>query len=292
VNYYRLNGATIAVRESGRGPPLIFVHCSSASHKEWLFAAQHFESTHRCLLPDLIGYGKSSSQFDAEGSPLPCSDADVVEMLLQRLDEPADVVGHSYGALACLEAACRLPRQVRSLFLVEPVTFYLLRTETHADLWNEVSDVARRIAAADAAGRGGKAAGIYMRYWLGRLRWMFAPSRFRQSVVRTIPKVAHEFRSVFHQDNDPSVFATIHSPVTLVTGAKSTAAAHATARILNEHLARSRTVEVAGVGHMMPFTHPVVVFDLLLDHLAWCATDESSSRRIAGTDCGTASTAA
>lgn len=246
---------------------MIFVHCSSATHREWLFAAQHFEGNRRCIMPDLIGYGKSSSQFDEHGEPFDCTDADVVTMLLQNLNEPADVIGHSYGAVACLEAARLLPEKVRSLFLVEPVTFYLLRNDDYAELWEEVSGVARRIAAADAAGQPKRAARIYMSYWLGPVRWACSPSRFKHSVMRTVPKVAHEFRSVFKQDNDPAMYVHLVCPVTLVSGARSTRAAHASAEILRAHLPDSRIISVPRAGHMIPFTHPAAVFDLLLQHL-------------------------
>ena len=257
----------------GEGSPIIFVHCSSATHKEWLFAAQHYSSTHTCILPDLIGYGKSSGHLGDDGNPVHCTDADAIALLLDELDEPADVIGHSYGGVACIEAARLYPDKVKSLFLIEPVTFHLLRSGEHADVWKKLGKLAEKVTEADAAGDYPRATHHYMSYWIGSHKWIFSPNRFKQSVIRTVPKVAHEFRQVFHQDTDASVYQAIKCPVTLLTGGKSTNAAHRASVILDTHFPDSRIVEIAGAGHMMPITHPTQTFDLLCEHLSNASKD-------------------
>lgn len=80
------------------------------------------------MLPDLIGYGESSPwprdavfhwHLDVLG----------VEALLDTLDEPTHVVGHSYGGLVALGAALHRRGSVRSLSLVEPVAYGVLHAE-------------------------------------------------------------------------------------------------------------------------------------------------------------------
>lgn len=53
-------------------------------------------------------------------------DADQLAALLDD-GEPAHVVGHSYGGLIALLAAARRPHRVRSLTLIEPAVFDLVR---------------------------------------------------------------------------------------------------------------------------------------------------------------------
>ena len=267
VNFYEHKGARIAVYETGNGPPMLFVHCSSASHREWLFAAGHFKATRRCVLPDLIGYGKTSGHVDPDGTPIECTDADLVGFLLDRLDEPADVIGHSYGGLATLEAAVTRGDRIRSLFLVEPVAFHLLSESHDAKAWEEALGIASRVAAADANGDIRLAARIYMGYWIGRLKWAFSSRKFRDSVLRTVPKVAHEFRYLSRLETGTSSYGAITCPVTLVAGGRSTRAAHAVVDILDDQLPDCRVARIAAAGHMAPFTHRETTFDLLCEHL-------------------------
>lgn len=267
VNFYEHKGARIAVNEIGEGPPMLFVHCSSASHKEWLFAADHFKASHSCLMPDLIGYGKTSGHLAADGSPVECSDADVVGLLLDNLDRPADIVAHSYGAVAALEAARSRPTRVKSLFLVEPVAFNLLRGFRDTKAGKEAFRIAKQVAAAEAAGDNRRAARIYMGYWIGLLKWTFSPARFKKSVLRTMPKVAHEFRYLTSPDAMSADYADLSCPVTMVKGGKSTPAAHAVIDVLAAALPDCRVEEIARAGHMAPFTHAEMVFELICGHL-------------------------
>jgi pimeloyl-ACP methyl ester carboxylesterase len=277
MNYYEHKGARIAVNEIGEGPPMLFVHCSSASHKEWLFAADHLKARHTCLMPDLLGYGKTSSHLDAGGKPVPCDDADVVVFLLDRVKEQADLVAHSYGAVVALEAARRRQHKVKSLFLVEPVAFQLLRTDRDPAASKEAFGIAERVAAAEAAGDTRRAARIYMGYWIGLLKWTFSPRFFKRSVLKSVPKVAHEFRYLSRQDAPLAGYADLSCPVTLVKGGKSTRAAHAVIDVLAADLPNCRVTEIAGAGHMSPFTHSAEVFELLCRHLGRPAHERPES---------------
>ena len=267
MRFFEHKGARIAVREMGSGPPIIFAHCSSASHKEWLFAADHFKATHTCIMPDMIGYGKSSGHLDEQGSPVECRDDDIFAFLLDDLDEPAHIVGHSYGAAACLEASRNRLESVRSFFMIEPVAFHLLQGDEYAGAREEAYRLADRVASAAEAGDIKRSARIYMSYWIGYLRWALSPRRFRDSVVRTVPKVAQEFRSIVGQECDVADLARIDCPVTLLTGARSTQAAHAVIDVLNQHIPHSNVIEIRKGGHMLPFTHPNEVFKHLSEHI-------------------------
>lgn len=262
-----IGDATIALEETGTGPPVILVHCSSASHREWLFASDILSASHRCLLPDLIGYGKSGSHLDAHGKPIHCSDADVVAALLESLDEPAHLIAHSYGGVACIEAALQVPSRVRSLFLIEPVLFRLLRAPGFEAEWRRISSLARQAMDADAKGDAHRCAALYMSYWLGRIRWWLAPARYKESVVRTVSKVAYEFGLIFHGEADAAQYTALTCPVTLVAGGRSTREAHAVVRILDSVLPDSQVVTITDAKHMMPFTHQAQVLAEIRTHL-------------------------
>jgi pimeloyl-ACP methyl ester carboxylesterase len=53
--------------------------------------------------------------------------------LLEMLDEPAHIVGHSYGGLIALLTASYRPQSVRSLALIEPPVMSLLRGDPEVE---------------------------------------------------------------------------------------------------------------------------------------------------------------
>jgi pimeloyl-ACP methyl ester carboxylesterase len=256
--------------DQGAGAPVLLVHCSSGSHRQWAFLTDELSASHRLLAPDLLGYGQSSPWPD-DGAPVADSDLDVVMALVDTAGEPVHLAGHSYGGMLCLEAA-RIHAErgngaVKSLFLVEPVMFPLLNDSAHAQDWETISGVARACIDAVAAGEPEKAADAYMGFWLGEEQWQASPDRFRQDVIGTVAKVAHEFRGVFDLKRTGGDFRAVDCPVGLVHGSRSPRPALAVIEILEASLPRAETAEIAGAGHMSPFTHPAEVAALLLDHL-------------------------
>lgn len=102
----QVGNLSIAYQDAGEGYPVLLAHCSSASHKEWAFVSGDLAKSRRVIAPDLINYGKSDAW--SGDSPMP-HDADVrvLGSFLDMLDEPIDLIGHSYGVAMCLEAARR-----------------------------------------------------------------------------------------------------------------------------------------------------------------------------------------
>ena len=171
----------------------------------------------------------------------------------------------------CLEAARRDAAHrrgmIRSLLLIEPVSFHLLRTAKYDNEWEKISGIARRCISAAAQGNLRKAANSYMGFWLGPLRWRFAPRRFRAEVIRTIPKVAHEFQAMFDHSLKPPDYSQIEGPVTLVCGGRSPRPASVVVELLKKAIPHAVRVEIRSAGHMSPFTHKQEVSRLIQSHL-------------------------
>lgn len=260
-------GACIAYEQMGQGAPALFLHCSSGSHREWLFAARQFADRRLCLLPDLMGYGETSSQFNDDGDAIDCADTDVIEAMVGVAGAPVDIFAHSYGAAAAIEYAISHPENVRSLFLVEPVSFHFLRNERERSHWQVVDRLAKRIIEAHRQGRQALAAWHYMAYWIGKLRWAAAPRRLKNSVKRTIGKVAYEFSLIYSLSTSLPALRQLDIDVTLVEGNRTQPAARAVNRVLTDFLPRVRKQTITGAGHMSPFTHQHQVLVHARDHL-------------------------
>lgn len=104
----------------GHGQRLVFVHGSGGWGDESFAEQRALASKFRVELVDRRGFGDSPSTSRVDWE----TDARDLERLL---DVPAHLIGHSYGAIACLLCAARVPAKVRSLTLIEPSTYAVAR---------------------------------------------------------------------------------------------------------------------------------------------------------------------
>jgi pimeloyl-ACP methyl ester carboxylesterase len=266
VKQIGVSGVEIAYLDEGNGPLVLLGHCSSASHKEWLPLIETLKADWRVLAPDFIGYGQSEPWPAAEPFTID-ADVQVLLALAKKTKGKLHLVGHSYGAALALEAARRLGSRVKSLILVEPVSFHLLRRENRPE-WAEVEALGRKVLGAVAAGADREAAKAFMTYWLGRLRWWLAPEKFKAAIAATIPKVALEFGIAIDAQTRLQDYAAIEAPTLLIVGGRTRAPARAVVELLGLALPNATVETLKNAGHMSPFTHPAEINRLIVERLA------------------------
>jgi pimeloyl-ACP methyl ester carboxylesterase len=109
------DGTPIAYQRSGQGSPLILVHGTTADHTRWAPILPILEQHFTVYAVDRRGRGESG---DTEQYAIEREFEDIVA-LINSIDEPVFLLGHSYGAICSLEAA-RRTTHVRKLVLYEP----------------------------------------------------------------------------------------------------------------------------------------------------------------------------
>jgi pimeloyl-ACP methyl ester carboxylesterase len=107
--YHHHDGARIAYREAGTGPPLALLHSAGLSHREWEPLVEELSDRVRLVLPDLPLHGDSE---DRPGHPYsPDWFAELLAGFVRDTCGPRPLVGgHETGALLLLRAA--LSRQL------------------------------------------------------------------------------------------------------------------------------------------------------------------------------------
>lgn len=260
------SGIEIAYLDEGKGPAVVVGHCSSASHKEWLPLIETLKADWRVLAPDLIGYG-SSGPWPSDQPFKSDADLDVMLAVAKKTRGPLHLVGHSYGAALVLEAARRLGSRVKSLTLVEPVSFHLLR-QGGRPKWAEIEQLGKAVLGGVAKGHDREAAAAFMSYWLGRWRWRLSPKRFKSAIAATIPKVALEFGIIVDAPTTLRDYAEITTPTLLIKGGKTRTPAREVVDLLGDTMPNAKVETLKGAGHMSPFTHPAELNQLILAHLA------------------------
>src|SRR5688572_5013636 len=98
------DGLKVAVWRCGRGPALVLVHGTAADHTRWAQVASAFSRDFTVYALDRRGRGDSGDSQDYSIDREAADIAAVVEMVA----EPVILLGHSYGAICCLEAALHL----------------------------------------------------------------------------------------------------------------------------------------------------------------------------------------
>jgi 3-oxoadipate enol-lactonase len=116
-----LNGGRIHYLDEGGGEPVIcFVHGFPFESAMWRPQIDHLVARgHRCVAPDLFGFGRSHVPADKGDYSIP-GYADQVAGLLEALDVPPVVLaGLSMGGYVALDLVHRRPELVRALVLAD-----------------------------------------------------------------------------------------------------------------------------------------------------------------------------
>jgi sigma-B regulation protein RsbQ len=118
-----------AVTSAGNllGQPMVFAHGYGCDQNMWRHVAPAFAETHRVVLFDHVGCGKSdlSAYHDVRHSTLDGYAKDVLEILHELDLWDVVFVGHSVSAMIGLLAAIEEPERFAKLVLIGPSPRYL-----------------------------------------------------------------------------------------------------------------------------------------------------------------------
>lgn len=234
------DGTQIAYRRGGEGPPLVLIHGTAADHSRWAPVLPAFEQHFTVYAVDRRGRGGSG---DLDGYAIEREFEDVAAVA-DSLEEPVNLLGHSYGGLCALEAAL-LTENVGKLVLYDP------GIEVAGE---EISshEVVERLEALLAEGdRDGvvettmrEVAGLppeVVEYMRSLPVW-----RARLDAAHTIPR---ELRAVKAYRFDPERFENLGIPALVLNGGDSPAALRKAADAVDEALPDSHSVVMPGQGH-------------------------------------------
>lgn len=115
-------GKPLFVAEAGTGPAVVMLHGGGPGASGVSNYSRNIEAlarTHRVLVPDMPGYGRSAKYFD-HADPFGFL-ADTIRGLLDEMGiATAHLVGNSLGGAAALRLALDSPRRVGKLVLMGP----------------------------------------------------------------------------------------------------------------------------------------------------------------------------
>jgi pimeloyl-ACP methyl ester carboxylesterase len=247
---------------------VVLLHCSGSSGAQWRALAAKLAGRYTVVAPDLIGYGAAAPWPGQHEFSLAQEAAPVLDVL-GRLGEPAHLVGHSYGGAVALHIARTRPELLRSLTLIEPSAFHLLRggDEIDAAALREISEVATEAKTALAGGDYLRAFGRFVDYWSGPGSWAAMPAERRVAFAPQLAKVALDFHALLNEPAELEDVQGIAVPTLLVQGGCTKLPSRCVCKRLREALPAVQFRLVQGAGHMLPVTHRDQVNSPIIDFI-------------------------
>jgi pimeloyl-ACP methyl ester carboxylesterase len=239
------------------------LHCSGSSGSQWRSLGERLSARYRVMAPDLIGYGANRKWIIEDGFTL----AKEAAPIIAALREPVHLVGHSYGGAVALHIARTRPQLVRSLTLIEPSAFHLLRDgdAIDAEALHEITEVALQANASLARGDHLGGYGRFADYW-NPGSWDAMPAEKRASFAPQLGKVTRDFEAIFSEQIGSNELR-LAMPVLLVQGGCTTLPVRCVVDRLRKALPAAAFRVVQGAGHMLPITHRDQVNALVASHV-------------------------
>lgn len=241
------DGTKIAFKRTGSGPPLVLVHGTTADHTAWRVVLPGFEEHVTGYAMDRRGRGESGDAVEYELE----WEAEDVAAVVDAIDEPVTLLGHSGGGLFSLEAALQTDN-LHKLILYEPA----ISVDDHEFSSDEVRAEMKTLL---DSGENEQALILFLQEVAN-----FSPAEIDQ--LRAAPNwrdrvhAAHtayrESRVETEYKFDPARFTDMTTPTLLLSGSESPSQYKDAVDTLNNVLPNSRIAVFDGHAHVAHYTAP------------------------------------
>ncbi len=232
----------ISYNERGAGAPLVLVHGAFSDHwTNWEFVLPDWEKEFRVISVARRGRGESARSVDHSL----LDEARDVAGLLETMDGPVTLLGHSYGAHVALAATRMVPERVAKLVVYEPPRRSLFASEAVGRLRTLVGDWDRFSAVFF---------GEVLLVPLEELRQLRA-SELWSPIVADAPASWQDIQAVSRYEFAAEDFVSLQMPVLLQTGTESPGHLYAT-EALAAVLPRAEIMRLEGQAHEGMTTAP------------------------------------
>lgn len=242
-----VDGTEIVFERSGNGPILMLVYGNGDVYKFWELAGVRSSFANHCTVCVIERRGRGESgENDAYELE---REAEDVAAVVEAIDEPVTLLGHSGGALYSLEAALRTAN-IHKLILFEPVFASsdneLPPEETFTGMEPLLDD--------------GKNEQVLVSFLsdiatlspeeLDELR----SAHFWKEMVNAATVLPRELRAITNYEFDASRFSAMTTPTLFLTGSESLPLFRDATKVVNDALPDSRITSFDGQEHAAMLT--------------------------------------
>ncbi|MDA9207988.1 alpha/beta hydrolase [Octadecabacter sp.] len=239
-------GQNVWVTQTGHGPLRIFVHCSFGQSRTLMPLADLLPPG-RNVFFDLPGHGKSAPWVGDNYH------SDVLGIVDELADEPAHVIGHSFGATVALRLAIEQPHRVARLTLIEPVMFAAAKDARALSVHRAAFSP---FVSAMENGDLEKASELFVSMWGTGPSWPNLSKRRRDRIISQIHLIPAAASVI--EDDEPKLadrLENVSCIVDLIEGSTSQPIMSAILDGLEATIPHVNRTCVQGADHMVPITH-------------------------------------
>lgn len=255
------------VMEGDGHPPLVFAHGYGCDQQMWRFVAPAFTDTHRVVLFDHVGCGRSDMRAWSESrhGRLDGYAQDLAEILDAADLRDAVLVGHSVSSMIVMLAARLRPERVGALVMVTPSPRYL----------DDPPEYRGGFARADIEG-------LLDMIEHNMIGWadFLAPAvmgadstpeltdELRASFCALDPVIARRFAEVTFLGDNRADLPQVRHPTLVLQVEHDAIAPAAVGQYVHAQVSGSQLVRIDGAGHCPHMTHPEATIAALRGFLA------------------------
>ena len=232
-----VNGIQLAYARRGDGPTLVLLHGFPLDHHLWDEVVPLLEDTFDIILPDLRGFGESTTIDSQYGMDDYASD---IAGLLDQLEiQKAAIVGHSMGGYVALAFARLYPDRVSGLGLVS--------SQVLADPPERKEGRYKSAADVSANGISSVVETMTPKFTTDEKLQSYA----RSSMERQQPAAyIGALRAMAERADSTTLLSSFHFPVVIIHGDADSLIPVDRAREVKAALPQAHLVEIPGAGHM------------------------------------------
>jgi len=256
----------IEYADRGRGPALLFVPGSFGTGAGWRAVIDQLGDGYRIVTTSLLGYGATTERRPPHNRTM-AQQVEVLDALLDHIDAPAHVVGHSYGGLAVVAHAILGRRKPASLVLVEANPLDILRAagdQAYYDMFGEMTKV---YFAEFEAGKPDAARHV-IDFYAGGGTFDALPQKARDYIVATTASNILDWSSGTAFRPALADYSAMAVPTLVIRGGDGHPAMLRIAELLAARIPRATLTTIEGGRHFLPATHAAALAHLIATHVA------------------------
>jgi sigma-B regulation protein RsbQ len=248
----RRNAVTVTGRSDGQ--PMMFAHGYGCDQNMWRFVAPAFAGTHRLVLFDHVGNGKSdlAAYDDKRYSTLDGYAQDILEIVHDHDLHDVIFVGHSVAAMMGVLAANREPERFERLVMIGPSPRYINDGDYVGGFGQ--ADIEEMLDSLDSNYLGWSSATAPA--IMGNPERSELGAELTNSFCRTDPEISRKFaRATFLSDNRADL-AELRTPALILQCSDDIIAPAVVGDYVHAHASRSTLVRMRATGHCPHLSAP------------------------------------
>ena len=252
----------------GSGPPIILIHSTASSLKQWKFLIDALKHQYTLLVVNLFGYGHSSKWTEEDGPQSLLDQVNLFKPLIENLTEPISFIGHSFGGSVAMRAALKYRNQMKTLILLEPNPFFLFSQVKQPLAYSESRKFGNLIKLHKEKDDWEGFSKIFFNFWIGNHAWQAIRKKQQQAFLKVIPNIYHEAEAIFSEQMKIKDFLSIQEKILLISTKDTNLVSKEIVKLLSKGLPKLTEVQLPKGGHMAPVNSPELINPIICDHLS------------------------